>query len=90
MRRPYCREIQPTGSVPAARPTTYMLIGSVANDTSGASCDPMIAPVATITVAFAPASACAIASRSTLARVRRSKPTTGTDAAADIEERFLA
>src|SRR3954451_14486656 len=71
-RRPKRREIAPVGSVPAARPTTYIDIGTVANDTSGASVAPTIAPVAKITAELAPVSACAAARRTTLARARAS------------------
>ncbi|MEY9573339.1 hypothetical protein ABIE88_000915 [Bradyrhizobium diazoefficiens] len=71
-RRPKRREIAPVGSVPAARPTTYIEIGTVANDMSGASVAPTIAPVAKITAELAPVSACAAARRTTLARTRAS------------------
>src|SRR5439155_1692929 len=71
-RRPKRREIAPVGSVPAARPSTYIEIGTVANETSGASVAPTIAPVAKITAELAPVSACAAARRTTLARTRAS------------------
>ena len=47
-RRPKRREIAPVGSVPAASPTTYIEIGTVATEMSGASVAPTIAPVAKI------------------------------------------
>jgi len=50
-------------------PTTNTLTGTVAHAGSGASVLPMMAPVAKITAAFAPARACAVASRKTLERV---------------------
>lgn len=56
----------PIGNENAAMPTTKMEIGSVARPCRGASILPMTAPVAQITVQFAPASACAIASLATL------------------------
>src|SRR5579864_3988043 len=62
----------PVGKVPAARPATYMEIGTVASDTSGASVAPTIEPVAKITAELAPVSACAAARRMTLARTRLS------------------
>src|ERR1700752_5075774 len=62
----------PVGNVPAARPATYIEIGTVASETLGASVAPMIEPVAKITAEFAPVSACAAASRTTLARARAS------------------
>src|SRR5258708_2183633 len=71
-RRPQAREIAPVGSVPAASPTTYIEIGTVASETSGARVAPTIEPVAKITAEFAPVSACAAASRSTLDRARAS------------------
>src|ERR1700743_292564 len=64
----------PVGSVPAARPATYIEIGTVASETFGASVAPTIDPVAKITAEFAPVSACAAASRTTLARTRVSSP----------------
>src|SRR5579872_469192 len=60
----------PVGKVPAARPATYIEIGTVASETSGASVAPTIDPVAKITAELAPVSACAAASRITLARTR--------------------
>ena len=66
------REIAPVGSVPAASPTTYIDSGTVASDMSGASVAPTIEPVAKITAELAPVSACAAASRTTLARARAS------------------
>src|SRR3569832_2056188 len=60
----------PAGKVPAARPATYIEIGTVASETFGASVAPTIEPVAKITAEFAPVSACAAASRITLARTR--------------------
>src|ERR1700761_95816 len=72
MRRPQAREIMPVGNVPAARPATYIEIGTVASETLGASVAPTIEPVAKITAEFAPVSACAAASRTTLARTRAS------------------
>jgi hypothetical protein len=58
--------------VPAANPTTYIEIGTVANETSGAIVAPTIAPVAKITAEFAPVNACAAASRTTFALTRAS------------------
>ena len=46
--------------------------GTVANEISGASVAPTIEPVAKITAEFAPVSACAAASRTTLDRARAS------------------
>src|ERR1700722_2828297 len=60
----------PVGSVPAAIPTTYTEIGTVANEMSGASVAPTIEPVAKMTAALAPVSAWAAASRATLDRTR--------------------
>src|ERR1700690_3963807 len=60
------------GSVPAASPSTYIEIGTVANETSGASVAPTIEPVAKMTAEFAPVSACAAARRITLERTRAS------------------
>src|SRR5580704_16757952 len=62
----------PVGKVPAASPSTYMEIGTVASETSGASNAPTIEPVAKITAEFAPVSACAAARRTTLDRARAS------------------
>src|ERR1700753_3605360 len=62
----------PVGKVPAARPATYIEIGTVASETVGASVAPTIEPVAKITAEFAPVSACAAASRITFARTRMS------------------
>ena len=62
----------PVGNVPAARPATYIEIGTVASETLGASVAPTIEPVAKITAEFAPVSACAAASRITLPRTRTS------------------
>ena len=62
----------PVGSVPAARPSTYIESGTVASEMSGASVAPTIEPVAKITAELAPVSACAAASRSTLERARAS------------------
>src|SRR5579863_1484887 len=62
----------PVGKVPAARPATYIEIGTVASETFGASVAPTIEPVAKMTAEFAPVSACAAASRTTLARTRAS------------------
>src|SRR4029077_17980617 len=58
--------------VPPASPSTYIEIGTVASETSGASAAPTMAPVAKITAALAPVSACAAARRATLARARAS------------------
>src|SRR6267142_2337529 len=71
-RRPYAREIAPVGSVPAAKPSTYIESGTVASEMDGASVAPTIEPVAKMTAEFAPVSACAAASRATLARARAS------------------
>jgi hypothetical protein len=71
-RRPKAREIAPVGSVPAARPSTYIESGTVASEMLGASVAPTIEPVAKITAEFAPVSACAAASRLTLDRARAS------------------
>src|ERR1700694_4490942 len=62
----------PVGNVPAAIPTTYIESGTVASEISGASVAPIIEPVAKITAEFAPVSACAAASRTTLDRARAS------------------
>src|ERR1700733_3575477 len=62
----------PVGNVPAASPATYIEIGTVASETSGASDAPTIEPVAKITAELAPVSACAAASRTTLDRARAS------------------
>src|SRR4051794_26516970 len=62
----------PVGSVPAARPSTYIDSGTVASDISGARDAPTIEPVAKITAEFAPVSACAAASRARLERARAS------------------
>src|SRR5882762_10952266 len=62
----------PVGSVPAASPSTYIDSGTVASEIVGASVAPTIEPVAKITAELAPVSACAAASRSTLARARAS------------------
>src|SRR5580658_10493721 len=62
----------PVGSVPAASPATYIEIGTVASETSGASDAPTIEPVAKMTAEFAPVSACAAARRTTLDRARAS------------------
>src|SRR3954465_4723822 len=62
----------PVGSVPAARPSTYIDSGTVASEMSGASVAPTIEPVAKITAELAPVSACAAASRTTLERARAS------------------
>jgi hypothetical protein len=62
----------PVGKVPAASPATYIEIGTVASETSGARDAPTIDPVAKITAEFAPVSACAAANRVTLARTRTS------------------
>ena len=61
VRRPNFFAIHPTGKVPAAIPTTKIEIGNVARPLSGASTDPTMAAVAKMTVAFAPASAVAVA-----------------------------
>jgi hypothetical protein len=61
--------------VPPASPSTYIEIGTVARETVGANVAPTIAPVAKMTAEFAPVSACAAASRSTLARARESLKT---------------
>ncbi len=74
-RRPYRREIAPVGNVPAASPITNIDNGSVASAGLGASVTPTIEPVAKMTAALAPASACAIARRSTLPRARASPAT---------------
>src|SRR5436190_8299964 len=76
----------PTGRLPAAIPQTINEIGSVARLLSGAIIDPRMPPVATITVLFAPASACPIASTSALRLARRSPVRTsgGASAIADI------
>jgi hypothetical protein len=58
--------------VPAASPSTYIEIGTVANETSGASVAPTIEPVAKIAAEFAPVSACAAARRTTLERAAAS------------------
>jgi hypothetical protein len=65
-------EIAPVGSVPAASPSTYIDRGTVASEMFGASVAPMIEPVAKITAELAPVSACAAASRTTLALTRAS------------------
>src|SRR6201986_2494173 len=62
----------PVGSVPAASPSTYIDSGTVASETDGASEAPTIEPVAKITAELAPVSACAAASRTTLALTRAS------------------
>src|ERR1700731_2844098 len=62
----------PAGNVPTASPSTYIEIGTVASETEGASVAPTIEPVAKITAELAPVSACAAASRTTLARTRAS------------------
>src|SRR5580704_4887907 len=62
----------PVGSVPAARPSTYIDSGTVASEILGASVAPTIEPVAKITAELAPVSACAAASRTTLDRARAS------------------
>src|ERR1700733_15283649 len=62
----------PVGNVPAASPATYIEIGTVASETSGASDAPTIEPVAKMTAEFAPVSACAAAKRRTLDRARAS------------------
>src|SRR5215475_12064715 len=62
----------PVGRVPAASPSTYIESGTVASEMSGASVAPTIEPVAKITAEFAPVSACAAASRTTLERTRSS------------------
>ena len=62
----------PVGSVPAANPRTYIESGAVASDISGATDAPTIEPVAKITAEFAPVSACAAASLTTLERARAS------------------
>src|SRR5215467_2990895 len=62
----------PVGKVPAASPSTYIESGTVASEMSGASVAPTIEPVAKITAEFAPVSACAAASRTTLERTRAS------------------
>jgi hypothetical protein len=71
-RRPNFLAIHPTGKVPAAIPTTKIEIGNVARPLSGARTEPTIAAVAKITVAFAPASAVAVASSTALRRAKRS------------------
>src|SRR5215475_526052 len=53
-------------------PSTYSESGTVASEMFGASVAPMIEPVAKITAPFAPVSACAAASRTTLALTRAS------------------
>src|ERR1700749_3055177 len=60
----------PVGSVPAASPSTYIDSGTVASEIDGASEAPTIEPVAKITAELAPVSACAAASRTTLALTR--------------------
>src|SRR6185437_5063276 len=72
VRRPKAREIAPVGSVPAASPSTYIESGTVASEIDGASEAPMIEPVAKMTAELAPVSACAAASRTTLALTRAS------------------
>src|SRR5258705_5941231 len=62
----------PVGNVPAASPSTYIESGTVASEMFGASVAPTIEPVAKITAEFAPVSACAAASRTTLDRARTS------------------
>src|SRR5438270_2651600 len=62
----------PVGSVPAGRRSTYIESGTVASKISGASVAPTIEPVAKTTAEFAPVSACAAASRTTLDRARAS------------------
>src|SRR6185437_720220 len=62
----------PVGSVPAAKPSTYIDSGTVASEISGASVAPTIEPVAKITAELAPVSACAAARRTTLERARAS------------------
>ena len=66
------REIAPVGNVPLAKPSTYIESGTVASEMLGASVAPTIEPVAKITAEFAPVSACAAASRTTLDRTRAS------------------
>ena len=83
-RRPWRRDSHPTGRVPAAMPTTNTLIGTVVSAGSGDRVLPMMAPVAKTTEALAPASACAAASRSTLALARRF-PVGEVSAASDIK-----
>src|SRR5579863_5289933 len=75
-RRPWARETAPVGKVPPASPSTYIEIGTVASEISGAIVAPTIEPVAKITAEFAPVSACAAASRMTLPRTRASSALT--------------
>jgi hypothetical protein len=63
-------------------PHTITLIGRVARLLSGASIEPRMLPVATITVLLAPASAWPAASTSALRLARRS-PARATDEASD-------
>src|SRR5215475_4666046 len=53
-------------------PSTYIESGTVASATEGANVAPTIEPVAKITAELAPVSACAAASRTTLALTRAS------------------
>jgi hypothetical protein len=53
-------------------PSTYIDSGTVASDMLGASVAPTVEPVAKMTAELAPVSACAAASRTTLARARAS------------------
>ena len=62
----------PTGSVPIHMPATMTLIGNVASPGSGASIEPMMPVVATMTVLLPPASACATASTTALRAASRS------------------
>src|SRR5260370_10870392 len=62
----------PVGSVPAARPSTYIDSGTVASEIDGASVAPTIEPVAKMTAELAPVSAGAAASRRTVERARAS------------------
>src|SRR3979409_558526 len=62
----------PVGNVAAASPSTYIESGTVASEIPGAGAPPTIEPVAKITAEFAPVSACAAASRTTLDRARAS------------------
>ena len=74
-RRPNALASTPTGSVPIHMPTAMMLIGSVASAGSGASIDPTMPPVATMTVVLPPVSAWATASTTALRAARRSSVT---------------
>src|SRR5678815_5860497 len=67
-------------------PHTMMLIGKVARLLSGAIIEPRMLPVATITVLFAPASACPMASTNALRLASRSPAaeSNGVSAIADI------